>query len=144
MVSLSSLAALPWFGRLASLVCWSVMPSFSPLRQARQDLGRRGLGGHDARRDAEPVVGRAAHREPGHRGYRGAHVAYPIDVANGVLRQRAAPALDMPVHRAYRHPDRVREVLEGSLHELVVRLLEHGLLAMPTDRAPHHQQVVAG
>src|SRR3954453_14028075 len=131
MVSLGSLAGLPWFGRLASLVWWSVVPSFSPCRQARQDLGGCGLGRADVPRDAESVVGSAAHREPGDRGYRGADVAYPVDMTHGVLRQCAAPALDLPVHRSYRHPDRVGEVLEGGLHQLVVRPLGHGPPAGP-------------
>ena len=66
----------------------------------------------------------------------------PVEVADGVLRQRAAPPLHVRVDGPHRQPDRVGEVLERELDELVVGPLEGLLLAVPAQRAAHHQQPV--
>ena len=71
--------------------------------QRRRD-GRRPSGRGDAGRDAQAVVGRAAHREPGHRGDGRPDPGDPVDVADGVLRQPAAPAGDQGVDRRAREP----------------------------------------
>src|SRR3954468_18568509 len=97
MESLRSRATLPWFGLFAALVGCSVMRSFSQAGQGRDDLGGGGLGGRDAGRDAQALVRRAAHREPRRGGHRGADVADPVEMADGVLRQRTTPPLHLLV-----------------------------------------------
>ena len=61
----------------------------------RGDLGGRPMGRRDDRRDADPVTPGAAHGQPGRQ--RGAHAGDAVEVADGVLRQPAAPPLHVRV-----------------------------------------------
>ncbi len=74
----------------------------APLSQ-HVDRAACSAGGH-AGRDADAVVRRAAHGEPGLRGHRGPDPLDPLQVADRVLRQAAAPAGDPGVQRAGRSP----------------------------------------
>ena len=67
----------------------------------------------------------------------------PVEVADGVLRQGAAPALDVGLRGPHREPDRVGEVVQDHLDQLVVGDLEGGLLAVAAQGAPQHQHLLA-
>ena len=51
----------------------------------------------DDRRDADAVVGGSADSQAGHTGHGGADPGDPVEVADGVLREAAAPALHVGV-----------------------------------------------
>src|ERR1700709_824336 len=119
MVALRSLAALPLLGVWCA-VCDSLMGSFSRVLQGLQDLGRRQLGRGDARGDAQSVVRRAADRQPWTGGDGRAERARPLEVTDGVLRQRATPPLHMRVDGSHGESDRVGEVLARELDQLRV------------------------
>ena len=70
----------------------SDMPSF-----CREQRSRRPAGRPDHGRDADTVVRRPAHRQPGYAVDRGADARDPVEVSDGVLRQRAAPPLHVRV-----------------------------------------------
>ena len=61
---------------------------------------------------------------------------------DGVLRQPAAPALHVAVHRPDGQPGGVREVGQRGRDELLVGGLERGLLAVPAQRGAQQQQVL--
>ena len=67
---------------------------------------------------------------------------HPVDVADGVLRQGAAPPLDaLSTGAGRRAPRASDEVGERDGDQLAVGALEVGLLALPADRGAQQEQV---
>src|SRR5690606_26936345 len=111
MTSLRSLASLPLFGIRsgAGVVAWSLMSSFScsavealhrvggellHTSRVTVDLVGGGVRARDAGGDADAVVGRAAHGEPGQARQVLADAGHAGVVADGVLGQTVLPARD--------------------------------------------------
>src|SRR5215471_8756009 len=76
----------------------STMTSLSRLGEGGAGLGSGCAGGTNAGRDAEPVVRRAAHGQAGNRGDSPSDTGHPVDVADPVLGQAAAPSRDQGVY----------------------------------------------
>src|SRR5215471_4317892 len=100
-------------------------------------LPRGGLRGGDAGGDAYPVVGRARDRETWLFPDRRPDAPHPVQVADVVLRQRAAPAGYPVGDRRRRDPGRVREFGCGEAGQVPVLALQQGDLADAADGAPH-------
>ena len=117
----------------------------SILSSAVDDLVGRRLAGADAGRDADPVVAGAGQRERGVRGAqrrpRGGH---PVEVPGGVLRQRAAPPLHVPVDR--RRQRRAEQPPTARRCTVAARSSSVSwsavLLAVPADRGADQRQPV--
>ena len=88
----------------------------------------------------DPVVRRAADGQARHPGDVGADPGDPVEVADGVLRQRATPPLHVAVDRA-RSDARERGQLGQRVgDQRVVAALQRGLLAVPPGRGAEQQQ----
>src|SRR3954447_15968819 len=128
MESLSSLARLPGdvvlmrdprgrASEVRSFVRWfSCLDCLSRPEQLVHGTVR----GRDAGRDADPLVRRPADGEAGHVLAGASYRRDAGDVADGVLRETAAPALHVPVDGTHAEPDRVREIAQGEVDQLIV------------------------
>ena len=76
----------------------STMTSLSRLGERCAGLGSSCTGGTNAGRDAEPVVRGAAHGEAGNRRDGPPDAGDPVDMADRVLRQAAAPSRDQSIY----------------------------------------------
>ena len=103
----------------------------SDVREAVDGVSGRG----DHGRDPDPVVRRTAHRQPGHLGHGRPDPGDPVEVADGVLRQPAAPPLHVGVDRAPRsaRPRRRGRPATAATSSSSVRCSD-GLLAVPAER----------
>ena len=104
--------------------------AWSYARTSPDTAPRPGRG--DDGRDPDAVVRRPAEREPGHVGDRGADPGDPVEVADGVLRQPAAPPLHVGVDRA---PRRCPAASARSASDSGDQLLVGALQRRPPRRA---------
>ena len=89
----------------------------------------------------DPVVRRPADRQPRQPRDGLPDPGDPVEVADGVLRQPAAPALHLGVDRGAVSPVASARSAQRDGDELVVGRLERGLLAVPAEGGPQEQHV---
>ena len=88
-------------------------------------------------RDADPVVRRAGHRQTRLAGDGLAQAADSVEVADGVLRQPAAPAHHAAAEHHRQRPDGLPELAQDGGDELGVGALQVARLAVPADAGAH-------
>src|SRR5215218_10559570 len=99
----------PVVGSVVGSLVGSLMASFCRGQRSHGPVGRRDHGW-----DPDAVVRRAADRQSGDRRHRVTDARDPVEMAHGVLREAASPALDVRVDRLRTETGGGAEVAEGS------------------------------